>query len=131
MPDLKFNQGDRVSRDGAVGSIVTVNHDDADHVIFLVKFDDPVGTIVLRGGQEIPERTVWVRDADLALVQSNIDWAKEQLLSLAAGEPSASTVERARYLRDCYDRWTGSDRDAESRRAFLAAAIADLGTPDA
>lgn len=125
-PGLKFTYGDRVSSArGGVGSVVTVNHDDPDHVIFLVRYDEPVGTITRDDGTEIPERTVWVHDADLRLVQQNTDWAREQLAALAELEPTPDVLARMEKLRRDYDQWAGTDPGVEHRRA-RAAQLAQL-----
>lgn len=118
---LMFTYGDRVSKPGAgVGSVVTVNHDDPDHVIFLVRFDEPVGSITRANGEEIPERTVWVHDAELELVQANIEWASEQLAGLAEQEPTQVVLAEMERLRRAYDAWTGADPGLEARRARAA-----------
>lgn len=118
--DMPFSEGDRVAmfatprnpdakrkrRGGKLGQVVTVNHDDVDNIVFLVHFDEPVGSYEGPDGTHRPVRNELIPADRLEFIQSNVDWAIEKLRSLAAQPHTQLIVDEMKVVRLRYDAWT-------------------------
>lgn len=122
--DLPFSEGDRVAMDDRHGRVVTFNHDDPDHVIFLVAFDEPLHE--KDGDDDITVRTVWVGGDYLELVESGVDWAKRRLGELAAGPFDHAAVSEMAKVRALHDKWAGVDPQADALRARASRLLAGV-----
>lgn len=109
------------------GSIVTVNHDDPDNVIYLVDFDEPLHQA--DGDGDFTIKTTWVSVDHLELVQRAADRADEiraQMVELAAGPITDDAVAELARLRRIYDKVSGA-REDEARRQRMAMLLNGTG----